>query len=358
MNAIVALHAPLDRLTSWLRRGDDGPRPESDGQALRRLRFEQIGAFLSEHDLEPSTSNFDFALRLLREEDSPLAREAGKMLQKRDRLSDRDVERIVAHCAPPEANSDPLGALARELEGKVAECLAAVGDSSASTSAYSTALDAAADQLATEPAAAYRRLLALTLEVAETTRRIGGRLERTRRDTRRLRADLDRAVRAAEEDHLTGLPNRRGFLARMEKAVAANVDAPLVLALCDIDNFKAINDGHGHETGDRVLRFVAQLLREKLSRRVLVARYGGEEFVCLFQGIETDKAAAMLDDARVHLGARSLRDQVTNAPIPTVTFSAGIAAIGTDPAAALRAADEMLYVAKHRGKDLILTAPD
>ncbi|WP_163827699.1 hypothetical protein, partial [Proteus vulgaris] len=70
----------------------------------------------------------------------------------------------------------------------------------ASTSAYSTALGEAADQMGSEPGEAYRRLLEVTLEVAETTRKIGGRLERTREDTRRLRADLERAVREAEED--------------------------------------------------------------------------------------------------------------------------------------------------------------
>ncbi|RYD55132.1 MAG: hypothetical protein EOP60_06570, partial [Sphingomonadales bacterium] len=199
MNAPAMIHSPIDRLTSWFRRGDIEQLLEPDRQVTRRLRFEQIGAFLFKHDLEPNSINFDFAARFLGGSDARLIRIARDMLGTREIITEVDIERIVERCAEPD-KADKLGALARELEGKVSDCLAAVGESTASTTAYSTALDAAAVQLSSEPAEAYRRLLEVTLEVAETTRKIGGRLERTRRDTRRLRADLNRATRAAEED--------------------------------------------------------------------------------------------------------------------------------------------------------------
>lgn len=350
MNA-PASFSPLDRLTSWFRR-DGAP---SDRAAQHRQRFEQIGAFLFEHGLEPSTTNFDFAGRLLDGHETTLAQAAEAVLAVKGRLTDRDVDRIVERCAV-EDTSGKLEKLGRELEAKVAECLGAVGDASASTSAYSTALGEAADQMAGEPGEAYRRLLEVTLEVAETTRKIGGRLESTREDTRRLRADLERAVRAAEEDHLTGLPNRRGFFARMEEMLARPEAAPFALALCDIDNFKAINDRHGHHTGDRVLRFVGRTLREFLGRRVTVARYGGEEFVCLFEGSDAEDAAEALDACRARLRDRMLRDQTTNLPIGHISFSAGVTGIDGDPADALRFADELLYAAKRAGKDRVESA--
>jgi len=354
MNAPAMIHSPIDRLTSWFRRGEIEQLLDPDRRATRRLRYEQIGAFLFKHDLEPNSVNYDFAARFLGGSDARLMRVAREMLGDCETVSEIDIERIVERCAEPD-KADQLGALARELEGKVSECLAAVGDSAISTTAYSSALDAAADQLSSEPAEAYRRLLEVTLEVAETTRKIGGRLERTRRDTRRLRADLNRATRAAEEDHLTGLPNRRGFFAQLEKAAADQAAGPITLALCDIDNFKAINDGHGHETGDRVLRFVSQLLRKQLDPDVLVGRYGGEEFVCMFRGVTVEAAAEMLDDARIALGQRTLRDQSSGVAIGTVTFSAGVAAVETDTAATLKRADDLLYAAKRQGKDLVLT---
>jgi len=351
MNAPISLHSQFDRLTSWFRRGDSVP----DRAALHRLRYEQIGALLFEHGLEPSTINFDFAGRFLDGRELQLLQAAEDLIAAKGSLTDRDVEKIMERHAAGGDTSDKLEKLTRELESKVVECLGAVGDATASTSAYSTALGQAAGEMERAPGETYRRLLEVTLEVAETTRKIGGRLESTREDTKRLRGDLERAVRAAEEDHLTGLPNRRGFFARMEELLARPEAAPFALALCDIDNFKAINDRHGHHTGDRVLRFVGRTLREFLGRRVTVARYGGEEFVCLFEGSDAESAAETLDACRARLRERLLRDQTTNLPIGRISFSAGVATIEADSADALRIADELLYAAKRAGKDQVVT---
>jgi diguanylate cyclase len=346
----------LDRLASWFRsrEDDDSIAPAPDRQASHRIRYEQIGAFLDRHGLEPSTINFDFAGRFLDGADSRLMQVARAVLDKRGSFTDHDVERIMERRAA-EDTAGKLEALSRELEAKVAECLHAVGDATDSTSAYSTALDAAATQMASDPGEAYRRLLEVTLEVAETTRKIGGRLERTCKDTRKLRADLERAKRAAEEDELTGLPNRRGFMARVESALARPETRPLTLALCDIDDFKTINDRHGHHTGDRVLRFVAQQLQAALGRHVVVGRHGGEEFVCLFETSTVEEAAELLDGCRQRLRDRALRDQTSGLSIGRISFSAGVAAITSDAAPALRLADELLYAAKHAGKDRVVT---
>lgn len=352
MNAPTNFHSQIDRLTSWFRRGD-GDMP--DRAAQHRQRYEQIGAFLFEHGLEPNTTNFDFASRFLDGREARLVQAAQELLDSKRGLSDHDVERIVERCAADDT-SNKLEKLTRQLEAKVTECLGAVGEAASSTSAYSTALGEAAGKMESEPAEAYRRLLEVTLEVAETTRKIGGRLESTREDTRRLRADLERAVREAEEDHLTGLPNRRGFFARMEQTLARTDAAPFALALCDIDNFKGINDRHGHHTGDRVLRFVGRTLREFLGRRVMVARYGGEEFVCLFEGSDAEDAAETLDACRERLRDRLLRDQTTNLPIGRISFSAGVTTIAGDPGDAMRIADELLYAAKRAGKDRVVTS--
>jgi diguanylate cyclase len=345
-------HSSLDRLTSWFRRGDGSA---ADRIAQYRARYEQVGALLFDYGLEPTTTNFDFASRFLDGTDTALIQAAQTVLEIKGKLSDRDVERIVERCTPNDT-PDKLDRLTRQLEAKVAECLGAVGDASASTSAYSTALGEAAGQMEKDPGETYRRLLSATLDVAETTRRIGGRLERTREDTKQLRADLQRAVRQAEEDHLTCLPNRRGFFTRMEEALARTDAAPFALALCDIDNFKAINDRHGHQTGDRVLRFVGRTLSEFLGRRVTVGRYGGEEFICLFEGSDAEDAADTLDACRARLRERMLRDQTTDLPIGRISFSAGVTTIAGDPGDALRIADELLYAAKHAGKDQVVTS--
>ena len=249
-----------------------------------------------------------------------------------------------------------LDALARELEARVGECIAAISDTFESTDAYAKALGVAADDLKTAPELTCHRLIALTLDVAETTRKIAGQMEAMHADTQRLQGELDQARRAAEEDHLTGLYNRRGFMDRLAAAVAARPDAMRTIALCNIDDFKVVNDRHGHAVGDRVLTYVARHLREQLGDAVLVGRHGGEEFACLFEDVAPDAAKELLDTVRETLRGRVLRNQNDGEVIGSVSFSAGLAQLRLDAPAAFREADAALYAAKHAGKDRIFTA--
>src|SRR3546814_9014444 len=100
------------------------------------------------------------------------------------------------------------------------------------------------------------------------------------------RSSLARAKRDAEVDYLTGLPNRRAFEALLERHYREAREQPVALsvAFCDIDNFKAINDAHGHDAGDRVLKVIADTLAQISNDNCHVARHGGEELVMLFRG--------------------------------------------------------------------------
>src|SRR3546814_14337675 len=107
-------------------------------------------------------------------------------------------------------------------------------------------------------------------------------------------------LRDAELDYLTGLPNRRAFellLDRHHKEARAALE-PLSVAFCDIDEFKKVNDLHGHEAGDRVIKAIADTLARISNDHCHVARHGGEEFVMLFRGLTPTEAAAKPDDAR------------------------------------------------------------
>ena len=349
-----AMPSPMDRLAGWFRRSDT---PAPDANAARRARLDAMCAFLLEHDLDPDPDNVTFALSYLDNDDPRVRLTANAILRERGTITARDIVRIMAARSRDEPEVGLLNDLARELETKVGECIGAISDSFASTDEYARALNVAAADLTTAPELTYNRLISLTLDVAETTRKISRRLETAHADTQRLHADLDRALRAAEEDDLTGLLNRRGFMERVEAAVAAQPDRTRTVALCDIDNFKVVNDRHGHDTGDRVLRYVARQLRENLDPDIIVARYGGEEFACLFDDLAPADSAALLDKVRVALRGRTLRNQTTDEPIGSITFSAGVAPVSDDPAQALRSADAALYAAKHEGKDRVVAAP-
>lgn len=157
----------------------------------------------------------------------------------------------------------------------------------------------------------------------------------------RMQEELERQ---ASTDSLTGLDNRRAFLAALRRRVAAA--EPGALLFLDLDNLKPVNDRHGHEAGDAALRDTARLLRGLATPRDLVARFGGDEFVLWLAGADGPaaeaRAASLLAAAEAMATAHRPR------------FSIGIAAwdpAGSEGEARLLArADAALYDAKHAGR--------
>ena len=168
-------------------------------------------------------------------------------------------------------------------------------------------------------------------------------------------ADLYKEARfAAERDPLTGLRNRRMFWSTVESMLGtASAAHPVTLAVVDIDDFKQLNDAHGHDAGDRALLHVAGRLESGVRETDAVFRIGGEEFVLLLPGSCAEGAVVALERIRNSIGRTRLE-------IQAVTVSAGIA-VATSPRitadAMFAAADAALYRAKRAGKDRVEVAP-
>ncbi len=164
---------------------------------------------------------------------------------------------------------------------------------------------------------------------------------------------FERTVR----DSLTGLYNRGYFLGEVGALGDRGALRGLGLAvfMIDIDHFKRINDGQGHETGDQVLREVASLLRQSMRGDDLIARYGGEEFVAALPVSAPDQAAERAERIRATLAARRLL--VSGRPL-RVTVSIGVAYAPPgrqrSVPAMLAVADQGLYQAKSAGRDRVV----
>ena len=173
-----------------------------------------------------------------------------------------------------------------------------------------------------------------------------------------LEAQLVEAQDEAATDPLTGIPNRGAFERVLRRSLdEAQAGRTFVLALLDLDNFKGINDTHGHMVGDRALVCIAQLLTDALRPNDLVARFGGEEFVVVMEGISLDRAKKRLTAARQNL-APSYKYEVDDKLVRvSFTYSCGMTQYtdGDRADTLLRRADEALYEAKWRGKDQIVT---
>jgi two-component system cell cycle response regulator len=181
---------------------------------------------------------------------------------------------------------------------------------------------------------------------------------RKRRYGVRLRDNVQLSMELAVTDALTGLHNRRYMESHLtslvEQALARG--KPLALLVVDIDYFKAVNDVHGHDAGDDVLREFATRVKKSIRGIDLACRYGGEEFVIVMP--ETDMAVAAIVAERIRRRIAGepfvIRDGSTALD---VTISIGIAALSgveDNAAAILKRADQALYRAKRDGRNRVV----
>ena len=191
-------------------------------------------------------------------------------------------------------------------------------------------------------------------QVAEELGRTQQRLAETLRSQRQL---TDHLAELSLRDALTGLYNRRHFDGEHNRLLAAEAQAerPLSVAVVDVDNFKDINDRFGHPVGDEVLRMIGQLLTERSRERDVVARFGGEEFALLMPGC-SGKAAARICERLRHEIESHPWDRMRSGLRVTVSVGVADTVPGTAPAEHLREADQLLYQAKHAGKNQVCQA--
>ena len=204
------------------------------------------------------------------------------------------------------------------------------------------------------------RVLDLSRAMLDRLGEVEDAMKRSEEETEQLRNSLAQARIEADVDHLTRLPNRRAIERRLLSAAqeAKRSGEPLCVGFCDIDHFKAINDTHGHDAGDRVLVSLAATLNSNASDTCFVARHGGEEFVLLFYGVDKQEAWAKLDRIRRAQAMKLMVNRENGKGFGKITFSGGIAQVlGPDETRdALAQADAALYEAKRGGRDRIVTA--
>lgn len=198
-------------------------------------------------------------------------------------------------------------------------------------------------------------------EPREMRARIHSGLRRLRREGRLI---SDRAVlqEAAETDLLTGLRNRRALqdLAEREFDRFHRRRHPLSLLMVDLDHFKRVNDAHGHEIGDLVLKEAARRMVATVRPYDTVARWGGEEFVILSPHCGFADALVLAERVRKALASAPVVDPDSGLSL-SITGSVGVASAGPGLEifdSVMRAADRALYTAKHRGRNLVAGAVD
>jgi diguanylate cyclase (GGDEF)-like protein len=168
----------------------------------------------------------------------------------------------------------------------------------------------------------------------------------------KLKVALEHERNLSREDPVTGVANTRAFYEWSAREVgrARRYHRPITFVYVDCDDFKVVNDRHGHAVGDEVLREVARGLRDVVRDLDLVARVGGDEFAVVLT--ETDRTGAQVAVGRVReglLGVMARRGWPLTFSMGVASFVAGVTSVED----ALRKADDLMYLAKRRGKNTV-----
>jgi diguanylate cyclase len=166
----------------------------------------------------------------------------------------------------------------------------------------------------------------------------------------------------SQTDPLTGLANRKLFDGALVKAIAEAKAhrEPLSLLMADVDYFKLFNDKFGHQTGDQVLRLVAQSMKQNVKGQDVAARYGGEEFVIALPKTTLRSAITVAEQIRSAVMAKELMKRSNGERLGRITVSIGVAHLrGDDTAQSLiERADNCLYAAKRNGRNRVICETD
>lgn len=338
-----------------------GPAPPERARIARRELLGQISIFLLKYDLEVTCENLDFAFTVITGNDARLAARFADRVKLHQPITQEWINLVRNadnQASEIRRETDTLMDQAEQMIdifGKTVK--KASGETEASCIEVDRQIALAKRQ---DSGSETQQALELSQAMLKSLRRIAAAMLESQSECEMLRKSLAEARLAADRDHLTGLPNRRAFEREFERQrkLGEGKARQMGVAFCDVDHFKRINDTFGHETGDRLLMVIADLLKEHASQHCFVARHGGEEFAILFADLSLEEATERLETVRLKLQRRKFFARKSDRPVGRVTLSAGIADATRfgSLSAALASADEALYQAKQTGRNKVVVA--
>lgn len=257
----------------------------------------------------------------------------------------------------------------QRLKAMLSGFIERLGELTQSTGAYHGVLEQCAERIQAadsldDLADVVSELLKHTQETRDTAARSAAELGELKRKVEAanqtvlvLQRELEETTELVRHDPLTGALNRKGLDEALEREIARmqKQGSRLCVVLLDVDNFKDINDTHGHLVGDEVLRHITLVLRDTLRGNDSVVRYGGEEFVLLLPGIGVEEAQQVVARLQRELTRRFF---LANSQKLLLTFSAGLTTFrwGEHATDVIDRADKAMYAAKHAGKNRVMVA--
>lgn len=344
------------------------PEPHVGGADRHVYRLAaQTWLALQAIDVQPTPRNFELWFTHLGGSHPELSRRMEQLLQHGHRPVPEVLDLIYIECLAGRGETDveALEDGAEVMEQVAREAASQLAAGQRYLQDYGNVLSSVGVQLGNEQTID-SLIKTVSLLVSETTRAstlnrtLETRLNASAAQVQRLRQSLAEVKQDATTDVLTGLINRRGFDARLRRAMARNKsdNTPLCLLIADVDRFKMFNDTYGHKTGDLVLRLVGRLLAENVKGKDTAARFGGEEFALILTGADEHAGSRVAEQIRAALDGKRLINRGSGQHMTGVTMSIGVAALRPNErcASLIERADAALYQAKMTGRNKVCTS--
>jgi len=323
---------------------------------------EKAIAEMSTRAISPTPENYALWYAHASGANPALNREIEKLDDAGESIDADHIEKIRSKHLTPSKNDSAMLEMGGKLEEELAGVMQILETASKDTGAYGDSLSDVSAALDSERSPAEVRTLMETLVTATRTmesrsKQLEERLQESKAEVTQLRNNMEEIRTEALTDQLTGLPNRRNFddsvSACMDQSTADGSSFTLILG--DIDHFKKFNDTYGHQTGDQVLKLVAQCMRHHVKDPLKPARYGGEEFALILPNTDLTAGVKLANEVRRTIESKELVKKSTGENLGAVTMSFGAALFepGESVGDLIKRADACLYSAKHAGRNQV-----
>jgi diguanylate cyclase len=339
----------------------------NDKQRAASLAREAL-VWLDERNVPPTPDNFKLAYAYVEGANAELKRGFDALMAVGSKFDESTMSAQHERYFPTAAENDAMAEFSEKISTEVNSVLQLLAKASEHHSEYKQTLSSASGELESSRLAQdgvkalVNKMIHATRAMEVRTHELEGKLQTSSQEIAELRDRLEATQRDTLRDHLTGIPNRRAFDIELHSSIEATRETaePLSLVMFDVDHFKQFNDTWGHQTGDQVLRLVANCISDNARHSDTTTRFGGEEFAVILPSTALSDAVHWANQICGIIRSKRLVKKSTGGKLGVVTISAGVVKHrpGETDIQFVRRADTCLYAAKHAGRDRVVSETD
>jgi len=325
-------------------------------------------AWLDERNVPPTPDNFKLAYAYIEGANAELRRGFDALAAVGSTFDPDTMSAQHERYFGQGSDNELMAEFGERLSTEVTSVLQLIEKASQDHSAYKQTLSTASGELEGNRLAQdaikvlVNKMIGATRSMEVRTQELESKLQTSSQEVAELRVRLEASQRDTIRDHLTGIPNRRAFDIELKSSIEATRETaePLSLVIFDVDHFKLFNDTWGHQTGDQVLRLVANCIADNARHSDTTTRFGGEEFAVIMPSTALADAVSWANQICNVVRSKRLIKKSTGGKLGMLTISAGVVKHkpGETENQLVRRADTCLYAAKHAGRDRVVSESD